>query len=141
MTTLELRRSPTVERIELPRRHRHALLIAGAVALVLVPWCVLLSQTLPAVATVQHWSAAWVGLDSGEAIAAILTVLLILHRDPRAALTATAGAAFLLADAWFDICTSAPGFDQGTAIVEAAIVEIPLAVAALWFASRNVTRA
>lgn len=141
MTTLELRRRPAVERIELPRRHRPALLVAAAVALFLVPWCVVLARTLPPVATVPHWSLAWVGLDGGEAVAAIMTALLIVRRDPRAALTATAGAAFLIADAWFDICTSAPGLDQATAIAEAALVEIPLAIAALWFAVRSLPRA
>lgn len=140
MTTLELHRRPAAEPIGLPRRHRRALLVSAAVAGFLIPWCLLLARTLPAVATVPHWSAAWVGLDGGEAVAALLTVLLILRHDPRSALTATVGAALLLADAWFDICTSGGGIDQAIAILEAGMVEIPLAVAGLWFAARQLPR-
>lgn len=143
MTVLELpartrRDAARLPTVRLPRTpHRLALLVAAGVALFLVPWCLALAQSLPAVATVPHWSAAWVGLDSGEAIAAALTAVLLLRRDPRAALSASAGAALLLADAWFDIATSA-GAGLAIAIAEAVLVELPLAVAALWYAARVV---
>jgi hypothetical protein len=48
----------------------------------------------------------------------------------------SAGAALLLTDAWFDVCTSAPGLDHGLALAEAAGVEGPLAGAACWLALR-----
>jgi hypothetical protein len=37
-------------------------------------------------------------------------------------------------DAWFDVCTSAPGLDHAVAVVEAIFVELPLAGAAIWLA-------
>jgi hypothetical protein len=68
-----------------------------------------LGATLPASTVVPNWSLAWVGLDLAEAVAALLTALLLTRGSPRAGLPATAGAALLLADAWFDVCTSPPG--------------------------------
>jgi hypothetical protein len=46
-----------------------------------------------------------------------------------------AGGALLLADAWFDVCTSAPGLDHAVAAAEAIFVELPLAAAAFWLAA------
>jgi hypothetical protein len=113
-----------------------ARLVALAVGGFLLPWCVLLSMVLPATAQAQHWSLAWTGLDAAEALAALATAVLLAHGDRRAALTAAAGAALLLTDAWFDICTSAPGLDHALAVAEAACAEVPLAGAACWLALR-----
>jgi hypothetical protein len=38
-------------------------------------------------------------------------------------------------DAWFDVCTSARGLQQLIAVLQAALLEIPLSCAALWFAA------
>ena len=67
-------------------------------------------------------------------MAALATAALLARDDSRACLTATAGGALLLADAWFDVCTSAPGLDHAVAVAEAACVELPLAAAACWLA-------
>ncbi len=99
-----------------------------------MPWCVLLSAILPATAQAQHWALAWTGLDAAEAAAALATAVLLAHGDSRAALTAAAGGGLLLTDAWFDVCTSAPGLDHALAVAEAAFAEVPLAVAAGWLA-------
>jgi hypothetical protein len=119
---------------------RRARLIALVVGGFLVPWCVLLSMTLPATAQAQHWSLAWAGLDGAEALAALATAVLLTRADPRAALTAVAGGTLLLIDAWFDVCTSAAGLDRALAVAEAACAELPLAIAAYWLAVR-LTRA
>ena len=100
----------------------------------LVPWCVVLSATLPRTAQAQHWSLAWTGLDGAEAVAALATAALLARDDSRACLTAAAGGALLLTDAWFDVCTSAPGLDHTLAVAEAACAELPLAAAAAWLA-------
>jgi hypothetical protein len=113
-----------------------ARLVALAVGGFLLPWCVLLSMVLPATAQAQHWSLAWTGLDAAEALAALATAVLLAHGDRRAALTAAAGAVLLLTDAWFDVCTSAPGLDHALAVAEAACAEVPLAGAACWLALR-----
>lgn len=115
---------------------RRARLAALAVGGFLLPWCVVLGATLPGTAQAQHWPAAWVGLDAGEAIAALATAVLLARADARAALTAAAGGALLLTDAWFDVCTSGPGLDHATALAEAAFIELPLAGAAFWLAVR-----
>jgi hypothetical protein len=63
-------------------------------------------------------------------MAALATAALLARGDSRACLTAAAGGALLLTDAWFDVCTSAPGLDQRLAVAEAVLVELPLAGAA-----------
>jgi hypothetical protein len=115
---------------------RRSRLVALAVGGFLLPWCVLLATTLPATTRVQNWSLAWTGLDGGEAIAALATAALLARADVRAALTAVAGGTLLIADAWFDVCTSAPGIGHGLAVAEAIFVELPLASAAFWLAAR-----
>jgi hypothetical protein len=79
------------------------------------------------------------GLDAAEALAALATAVLLARGDGRAALTAAAGAALLLTDAWFDVCTVAPGLDLALALAEAAFAELPLAAAACWLACRLTT--
>jgi hypothetical protein len=100
----------------------------------LLPWCVLLAAILPTTARAQNWSLAWVGLDGAEAVAALATAALLSRADTRAALTAAAAGTLLLIDAWFDVCTSAPGAEHALALAEAAFIEAPLAIAAWWLA-------
>jgi hypothetical protein len=113
---------------------RRARLVALAVGGVLLPWIVVLGAVLPDTAQAQHWALAWTGLDGAEAAAALVTALLLSRGDRRASLSAAAGGTLLLIDAWFDVCTSAPGTDHAMALAEAALAEIPLAIAAWWLA-------
>jgi hypothetical protein len=124
-----------------PALVRRGRLIALAVGCFLLPWCALLFATLPATAHAGHWSLAWTGLDAAEAAAALATAALLTRSDPRASLTAAAGGAFLLTDAWFDVCTSAPGLDRCLAVAEAVFAELPLAAAAFWLAARLIRSA
>lgn len=117
-----------------PVLRRRAGLVALAVGGFLLPWIVVLGAVLPATAQAQHWALAWTGLDGAEAAAALATALLLSRGDQRASLPAAAGGTLLLIDAWFDVCTSAPGADHAMALAEAALVEIPLAIAAWWLA-------
>jgi hypothetical protein len=113
---------------------RRAKLVALAVGGFLLPWCVVLGATLPATTRAQNWWLAWVGLDGAEALAALATAVLLTRGSPRASLTAAAGGALLLVDAWFDVCTSPTGPAQALAFAEAVFVELPLAGAAIWLA-------
>jgi hypothetical protein len=115
------------------RRARRAALAVGAF---LVPWSVMLSVTLPSTAQAHHWAMAWTGLDAAEAVAALATAVLLTRSDSRACLPAMAGGVLLITDAWFDVCTSAPGMDHALSLAEAACVELPLAAAAFWLAAR-----
>jgi hypothetical protein len=111
-----------------------ARLAALVVGVFLVPWCAVLAVTLPHSAQAQNWSLAWVGLDAAEAVAALATAALLTRADARASLAAVALGVLLTVDAWFDVCTSAPGTDHLLALAEAAFVELPLAGAAFWLA-------
>jgi LPXTG-motif cell wall-anchored protein len=94
----------------------------------------LLGLTLPATAEAQHWSLAWAGLDCAEAVAALATAVLLRRADSRAGLAAVAAGTLMIVDAWFDVCTSAPGLDHALTVAEACCLEIPLAAAAFWLA-------
>jgi hypothetical protein len=100
------------------------LVIAG---LAMIPWLFVLASQLPAATLASHWPAAWVGLDSLEALGLLSTGLLLARRDGRYRLTAAATAALLVTDAWFDVLTSAPGRDQLIALAMAACPELPVA--------------
>ncbi|MDX6259701.1 MAG: hypothetical protein QOH84_1389 [Kribbellaceae bacterium] len=114
-----------------------ATLVAGGVAVVLLPWVLILAVSLPSTYQANHWNLAWIGLDLAIAVTAGLTALLLHRRDPRAALTAVAAGTLLIADAWFDVSTSAPGLDHSLAIAEALVLEVPLAIGAFVLASRT----
>jgi hypothetical protein len=116
------------------RHHRLGRLVALAVGLFLLPWSVVLGITLPASTFVPDWSLAWMGLDFAEAVAALLTAVLLRRGSPRASLPAMAGAGVLFADAWFDVCTSPDGLSRWLAVGEAVLLELPLAAAAIWLA-------
>ncbi len=114
---------------------RRARLAATAVGGFLVPWSAVLANTLPARTQVRRWNLAWAGLDAGEAVAALATSALLARGDRRAAVPAAAFGALVLADAWFDVTTSAPGRESAIAIAEAVAVEVPLAAGAFWLAA------
>lgn len=109
-------------------------MVALAVGGFLLPWIVVLGAVLPASAQARHWALAWTGLDGAEAAAALVTAMLLYRGDRRAGLAAAAGGTLLLLDAWFDVCTSASGAEHAMALAEAALAEIPLAIAAWWLA-------
>lgn len=129
----------------LARRPRHNWLQWLAIALTasgagLIPWLVVLATCLPVTTRAWNWSTAWAGLDSLEALGLLGTGLLLIRRDARYHLTAAATAALLLADAWFDVTTSAPGPDRMIAIAMAAGVELPAAAACAALAARGYRR-
>ncbi|NIH79083.1 hypothetical protein [Amycolatopsis viridis] len=104
--------------------------------LAMIPWVFYLSVTLPASARDAHWSLAWVGLDSCEALALFATGRFLLRRDNRCMLTAVGTAVLLLVDAWFDVTSAASAADLATAIVTAVFVEIPIALVCAVLAAR-----
>jgi hypothetical protein len=113
-------------------------LIGAGVAL--VPWLFVLAATLPATTTATHWRIAWVGLDTLEALSFVMTGVLVIRRDPRRCLTAMVTATLLIADAWFDVSTAAPGAEQVTAVAMAVLLESPLAVFSVILALRALPR-
>src|SRR6266699_3503794 len=96
-------------------------------AIVLVPWVVFLARSLPSKHAAAHWDIAWAGFDVGLALLLLAVAVSAWRRSPWLEGTATAAAALLVVDAWFDIMTSSSRLELAVAIAEAALVELPLA--------------
>ena len=108
-------------------------LVAG---LVLIPWTIWLSLTLPMHHESDNWRTVWAGFDIAEALALIATALTALRRSPWLAPVAAIAGTLLCVDAWFDITLEAGGKHLMSAVLEAALVELPLAAICFWV-SRN----
>ena len=120
---------PDQPRRRVPRRLAATL---GLMALLLVPWTLWLTFSLPTRHLTHNYRLAWVGFDVWLAIAFAATALAALRASswlqPLAAVTGT----MLCCDAWFDIVTSASGDEQIVAVLEAVVAELPLAALCFW---------
>lgn len=97
-----------------------------ACAALLVPWVAWLATSLPQTYVISNWNGAWVGFDVLLIVVLGTTGVLARRQHPLYAPAAFASAAFLVADAWFDVMT-ADGSDRLVALVSAVIIELPLA--------------
>lgn len=111
----------------------------AAAAIVLVPWVVLLVRDLPSNHRSAHWDVAWGGFDVALALLLVGVAVAAWRRSPWLEGAATAAATLLFVDAWFDILTSSSRSELIMAIVEAALVELPIAVFCV-FLARSVER-
>jgi phosphoribosylamine---glycine ligase len=127
-------RGPARGRLMLSRLVALGLAAGGAGML---PWLVYLAVSLPPSAVAWHWPAAWVGLDAMEAAGLTCTGVLMLRRDARYCLTATATAMLLITDAWFDVTTASPGAAELESLLMAALAEVPTAALCAWLARRG----
>jgi hypothetical protein len=109
-----------------PYRWVAPLLTLGA--LLLVPWTLILAYRLPSRHTTDHWDVAWVGLDAAIAVALAATGWSIARRSAWAPSAAAVAATLLFCDAWFDIVLATGRGEQLEAVLEAVLVEIPLAI-------------
>ncbi len=92
-----------------------------------MPWIVFLVRSLPSTHAAAHWDIAWAGFDVGLALLLLGVAAAAWRRSPWLEGAATAAAALLVVDAWFDILTSSTRVELGMAIGEALLVELPLA--------------
>lgn len=106
----------------------------GLLALLLIPWIVYLGFELPEQATSSHWDVAWVGFDAMEFLALAATAWAGYRRSTWVAPAATAAAVLLVVDAWFDVTTANGGWNLVQAVLLGGVIELPLAVVALWIA-------
>jgi hypothetical protein len=110
--------------------------VYALLALALVPWVVWLAWTLPERSVSEHYRLAWVGFDVLLCGALARTAWLAWRRSPFVVNVASATAALLVVDAWFDVTTSAGGQDLLVSAAAAFFVELPLAVFSLVIAAR-----
>src|SRR5690349_16705119 len=108
-------------------------------AVVLVLWIVFLVRMLPSDHRAAHWDIAWAGFDIGLALLLLAVAVAAWRRSPWLEGAATAAATLLFVDAWFDVLTASSRSELVIAIVEAAVVELPIAVICLLLA-RSVER-
>jgi hypothetical protein len=102
--------------------------------IVLVPWILFLIRSLPSTHAAAHWDIAWAGFDLGLALLLLSVAVAAWRRSSWLEGAATAAAALLAVDAWFDILTSSTNVERLVAIGEAALVELPLAALLLLLA-------
>jgi len=103
----------------------------GLAALLLVPWIVLLVFALPSTQRAAHWDIAWAGFDVALALLLFTVAVAAWRRSPWLEGAATAAATLLFVDAWFDVLTSSTQTEFWVSILEAAFVELPLAILCL----------
>jgi hypothetical protein len=100
-------------------------------SLLLVPWTVYLAGSLPSQQVSTNYDTAWAGFDVLLALALAGTAYLALRQSVYLATTASATAALLVVDAWFDVLTT-PGVQRIESVLLAALVELPLAGVCIW---------
>jgi len=105
----------------------------------MVPWLVVLAVMLPTTASVPHWSTAWIGLDTLEAVGLTTTGVLLMLRRRRYVLTASATATVLVIDAWFDLLSAHNGGELLIAIAMGVGAELPLAAICALLALRGLS--
>ena len=103
----------------------------GLAALFLVPWVVLLVVELPSAHRAAHWDIAWAGFDVALALLLLAVAVAAWRRSPWLEGAATAAAALLFVDAWFDVLTSSTRAELVISVAEAVFVELPLAILCL----------
>jgi hypothetical protein len=115
-----------------PYRWVAPLLALGTV--LLVPWTLVLAYRLPARHTSHHWDLAWVGFDVALTAALGATGWGIAHCASWAPSAAAVAATLLVCDAWFDNVLANGRGEQIEAGLEAALIELPLALFCVWLA-------
>lgn len=115
---------PKVIELEVPR---WAGLLYAIMAVLLVPWILILAEYLPARHYTDHWDVVWVGYDVILLVALIITTYFMMRRSIWVIMAATCLATLLIVDAWFDILTSRPGRQQHEAMLS-GVIELSLAL-------------
>jgi hypothetical protein len=97
-------------------------------ALILIPWTIYLSNTLPGLYVVKDWGDVWVGLNILIIISFIFTTILILYKSKWVIVSLSSGMILLFLDAWLDLSTSWRTHTFYQAVILAIFVEIPLSI-------------
>jgi hypothetical protein len=122
------------------RRARRLAWVYLIVAVGLTGWTVLLALSLPKENLEHHYRLTWTGFDLILVLAIFLTAYWAFRVDTRVVFPATVVATLLVADAWFDVTTSATAADAAQALLLAVAVELPAAAFSLHVAHRVARR-
>jgi hypothetical protein len=106
----------------------------GLAGVILIPWTVWLTLSLPSRHEAENWNTVWAGFDLALAAALIGTAIAALRCSIWLDAIAAVSGTLLCTDAWFDITLEAGGRHLTASIVEAVFVELPLAVICFWIA-------
>jgi hypothetical protein len=106
--------------------------------MVLVPWTIFLSLTLPPKYNAGHWNLLWTGFDIGLLCVLGYAAWAAWFRRQILAATAIVAGTLLLCDAWFDVITSIGHRDQWLTLLTGFGGELPLAVFFFWLYRRIV---
>lgn len=106
---------------------RWASMLYAVLAVLLVPWIIILAEYLPSRHIDRNWDSLWVGFDILILLAMVTTVYFMIKRRIWVIMTATALATLLLVDIWFDIMTARPGKERNEAILM-GIIEVTLSL-------------
>lgn len=121
------------KRLRLPR----LLLQAYAmVAILLVPWALWLSYSLPVDHMDYRWNLAWSIFDLGMLVSMGATAYFGMRKSGWIVMAATSTGTFLVIDAWFDCVTAKNAWEHLLSISSAAFIELPLGLLAFWLAYR-----
>ena len=115
------------------RRRRLVLTVTMMSAVVLVPWTIWLSVSLPSVHRAREWRTAWVGFDIVLIVALLATAWAGWHRRQIVVGFLFVSATLLASDAWFDVLLSSGRTERLGSYATAFLLELPLA--ALFFYS------
>lgn len=123
------------ERPVSPNARRTLLLVTWVFALgvlVMIPWSAWLAWSLPERSLAVNYDLAWAGFDVLLTLV-LAAVAISAWRGARwLPPLASATASLLVVDAWFDVVTSHGRGERWEALLRAAFIELPLAVACIW---------
>lgn len=105
-------------------------------AFLLVPWSIILWQSLPPDHLDMRWNLAWSGFDLGLLLSLGLTAFLGLRKSGWVIIPASMAGTLLFMDAWFDCLTAKQGWEYIASLSSASFIEIPMAIMAFWIAYR-----
>jgi hypothetical protein len=103
----------------------------GLFSVILLPWTIYVGESLPSRQLSPNYDAAWAGFDLILLAALASTAYFALRRSRYLSSAASATAALLVVDAWFDVMTT-PANQRWESILLAAAVELPLAAVCIW---------
>jgi hypothetical protein len=115
---------------------RTGLVVTIGGVLLLLPWIVALSRTLPDQHSSHQWRLAWSGFDVALTLAFAVVAFASWRRRQIAITVLTVLGVLLLCDAWFDITLSWGTNEQTASILTAIFAELPVAILAFALAHR-----